>query len=149
MFTGASITKRETLDVILERVFEAVDVNGVAQEIKLQQGEPYVISEPNNGLTWRCPFQIVGIGSEKIHEAPGIDSLDALLVSLRIAEDHITSYAKRSQKRITWLNKDDLGLYTLRVPKNEEQTQSGFDAEDVFKGAFDDFFQNGKPKDDL
>jgi hypothetical protein len=139
--------KLETLDVILERVFKAIDSHGSEEEIKLQFGKPYIVSQPSSSLIWRCPFQIVGIGSEKLHEAPGIDSLDALLVSLRIAEDHITSYASRSEKQITWLNKDDLGLSTPLLSENTEQAQSEFDAEEIFKTTFDEFFQNRAPKD--
>ena len=142
------MTKRETLDVILERIFEATDVDGVAQEIKLQLGKPYIVSESSSSLIWRCAFQIMGIGSKKIYEAPGIDSLDALLVSLRIAEDHITSYAKRSQKQISWLNEDDLGLSTLPVSENEDQAQNLIDVEDTdFKDAFDEFFRDLDAKD--
>ncbi|GEM_PF-1865760 len=136
-------------DVIIERVFEAIDANGIAEEIKLILGRPYIVSESSSNLICRGPFQIVGIGSEKIHEAPGIDLLDALFNSLRLAEALLDSYSKHNKKRITWLNEDDLGLSTLPLPQDSDQIQSTFDAEDIFKTAFDKFFRDRKSKDDM
>jgi hypothetical protein len=79
-------------DVILAREFEARDVDGAVTTITLRLGKPYHIAESSSSLTWRCPFQISGIGPGKVREAPGMDSLDALLISLRIAEAFLRSY---------------------------------------------------------
>jgi hypothetical protein len=134
--------KRDIVEVILERVFESTDTNGLSQKITLQFGKPYAVSEPTSSLLWRCPFQLIGIGSDRVHEGQGRDSLDAFLVSLRIAEAFLESYGKRFNTKITWFDEEDSGLSPIILTDSEGETSkaTGVSEED-FKQVFDAFFR--------
>jgi hypothetical protein len=127
--------------VIVERVFKVTDEDGTTGEVKLQIGKPYRVAESNSSLMWRCPFQIIGVGSGKVHTAPGMDSLDALLLALRLAESYLLS--ERRREKITWLDDEDLGLPTF-PSITEESAETG---SAVFEQIFNDFFENFKRGD--
>ena len=140
--------EQEISESILERIFESVDVDGNVKTIKLRFGKPYSISETDQSLKWRCPFQIIGIGSEKIQHGRGIDSVDALLISLKTAEILIASYRTSHKRTITWLNEENLGLTTINVPESDEQTNyQTIDEGSVYKKALDEFFSRRKSND--
>lgn len=94
--------------VLTERVFVSQDKMGVNNEVKLILAKPEHIDQ----YRWRCSFQIQGIGHEKIRTADGVDLLDALLMSLRMADMLLEYFSQHAGKTITWLGKDDLGLIT-------------------------------------
>jgi hypothetical protein len=139
----------EINDVILERSFELLDKDDVSSVIKLRISKPTLMSDPEHSLKWRCHYQILGIGSEKIKSAPGVDAIDAILISLRIAEALLQSYSRVYKKKITWLGEEDLGLYTSSQVEIEETNKKLFDTDDSsFKKTFDEFFITAtqKPK---
>ena len=125
-------------DIILERTFESRDAKGNTGTIKLRVGIPYMISDATNDIKWRCNFQILGIGSEKIKVMRGMDAIDALLMSLRIAEAYLKSYSKI---KITWLSEEDLGLSF--TPPDEAQTE---DDDSPFQEILDDLFRQFRSK---
>jgi hypothetical protein len=130
-------------DTMMERDFQSLDSEGNSGTIKLRIGKPYFDPEASTSLTWRCPYQIIGIGSEKIKAAPGFDAINALQVCLQMAEAYLESYR---HMEITWQDEDDLGLH---LPHFElpDQDESQLETEDSpFQKAFDAFFLNlGKP----
>jgi hypothetical protein len=95
-------------DVCIEREFESHDAAGTVQRVRLIVTKPEYIAEHR----WRCHAQITGIGHEKVRTVHGVDSLDALIMGLRMAQALLAYFAKHEQKRITWLNGDDLGFST-------------------------------------
>ena len=127
----------ELKSIILERSFELLGANGKSEKISLFIGKPYQISESDVSLTWRCPYQIVGIGLEKIKEGPGIDSIDAMLMSLQIAEAYLKSYGQTEGKTITWLGEDDLGLSIMSQYANVSETDDS-SYEKIFNKLFGD-----------
>jgi hypothetical protein len=99
----------QSIDVLFERQFECHDSLGNVYEVKLvmskaEEIEPYV---------WRCGFKIVGIGHEEIRIVDGVDAIDALLRSLRMAHALLVHFAKEELKEIAWYDRDDLGLPPL------------------------------------
>jgi hypothetical protein len=135
-------------DVLLERQFEMLDSHRSRGTVRLYLGKPYLASESNSSLQWRCPYQIVGIGSEKIKEARGMDALDAIQVSLRIAEALLNSYSSTSKCKLTWLGEANLRLAQSSDVEIHDQDKSLSDAVDgVFKKAFDEFFRKWDSRD--
>jgi hypothetical protein len=130
--------KREIPEFILERVFESVDEHGVTGTVTLRLGKPYPVPEATSNIKWRCPLQITGIGSERISEAPGIDSIAALLNGLLLADGFIRAYSAEAKKRILW--QDEEGTALLPLSETDEPVDSEFDAED-FQQIFDEFFR--------
>jgi hypothetical protein len=100
-------------EIIFERDFEATDVDGKTSHIKLRIGTPQLDTEslkyPEN-IVWFCPHQIIGIGSEKIDLGRGLDTLAALLDSLKMADAFLKFYARVHHKEITWKGTSGLGL---------------------------------------
>jgi hypothetical protein len=92
---------RDLIEGFLEREFE---VDGEEAAAVLRIGRP--VEHPEGD--WNCPFQISGMGDDRIHEASGVDSLQALSMGLQMARAQLESY--RRSHRITWLGGDDLGI---------------------------------------
>lgn len=127
----------------MERVFDSVDANGVAGTVKLRVGLPYFIAESTSEMKWRCPYQILGIGSDTVKEAPGIDAIDALITSLRLAEIRLKSDSHSYAVKITWLNEEYLGFPTIHSSPTEDEDNSVIKSEDnPLKKAFDEFFRD-------
>ncbi len=100
-------------EIIFERDFEAKDDSGNISYIKLRVGKPELDMEVTKDLEnrfWFCAHQIIGVGSEKVHFARGLDTLDALLTSLKMADAGLKFRADAYHKKITWLGESDLGL---------------------------------------
>lgn len=125
----------------MERVFDSVDSDGVPGTITLRVGSPYFVAESNSEMKWRCPYQILGIGSDTFKEAPGIDAIDALITSLRLAEIRLKSDSHSYNVKITWLNEEYLGL---PIQPLSEFDDAGFDS--PIKKAFDVFFEDFENK---
>ncbi len=96
-------------DVFVERDFESHDLDGVIRQVKLYIGRPQLEQELRR---WRCLRQIVGIGDEKVRPGYGVDALQSLWLSLRMARAELEVLGRREQKKLTWLNGTDLGLPT-------------------------------------
>jgi hypothetical protein len=134
-------------EVIVEREFESKDSEGNTEKIKLRLGKPYFDATSTHVSKWRCPFQLVGIGQdEKIKDFAGIDGLDAMFNTLIVAEEHIQSFGRRHNKKITWLGGEELGLHppTLSELQNQAKNLSQ-DENSPFKKAFDEFFHKFSP----
>lgn len=128
-------------DIILERIFEIIDDDGQVKTLKLQFGRPYILTESKSSLMWRCPFHISGIGSERIQQGLGMDSLDALLVSLKLAELALTDYEKNHNRKITWLHEAHLGLSTIEF-SNLSDSAIQYRQHNIFQEAFEAFFKD-------
>jgi hypothetical protein len=84
---------------------------------------------------------LIGIGRENVTTAPGIDAIDAMIGSLRIAEAFLKSYSRAQATKITWLGEEWLGLSLS--PIAEVSDQDRFEANDFpFDQIFEDFFLN-------
>jgi hypothetical protein len=128
-------------DIILERTFETINSNGQVKTLSLQFGRPYILTESKSSLMWRCPFRISGIGSERIQHGQGMDSLDALLVSLKLAELALTDYERNYNRKITWLQESHLGLSTIEF-SNLSDADIQYRQHNIFEKAFEAFFKD-------
>ena len=91
--------------IFIERKFELHNASGEVSHVRLCMGEPQQKADD-----WSCQFQIMGIGDETIQASFGIDSLHSFLIGLKLAHALLKYLARYEQKKITWLNNDDLGF---------------------------------------
>ena len=80
-------------------------------------GAPFA-ADDNNEEFW-CPYQITGMGGEKVKVGIGVDSLQAFCIALqKISADLV--YSKEYQEgRLRWLGGVDLGLPILESMQND------------------------------
>lgn len=93
-------------DVVAQRELE---VDGGAGRAVVRVGRP--APDPREGGDWRCPFQIVGLGDEAVHEAFGIDGVQALQLCFQMIDIHLAS--ERRGRKLTWLGGQDLGFFPI------------------------------------
>jgi hypothetical protein len=91
--------------VVAERQIEGRAPDGSPFEVVVRFGAPRPDPLSSNG-DWQCPHQIVGLGDEAVSAAYGVDSLQALLLSvyavrIKLAESGAT---------LDWLGMPELGL---------------------------------------
>lgn len=80
------------------------------KKIFVRLGKPRVF--PTGHADYFCPFQIVGLGEDKIRFAAGVDAFQAIqLVQIAIASVLHFHYRKRFGQAFYWLEKgDNLGF---------------------------------------
>jgi hypothetical protein len=94
------------------------------REITIRIGQPFVPSD--YGGNFCCPYQIVGLGDEKIRHGSGIDSLQSLYLALiNISTDLYTSDEAQAGQ-IMWQGERDLGLPYLEAIKEFVPKRDGF-----------------------
>jgi hypothetical protein len=91
--------------IVAQRQLEGVAPDGSRIEVVIRFGAPRPDPLSGNG-DWECPHQIVGLGDDSVGAAFGVDSLQALLLSvysvrIKLAESDIT---------VNWLGMPELGL---------------------------------------
>jgi len=74
--------------------------------VYLRFGKPVYPPNPAEGDPWWCPLQVEGLGSGEIRPIAGEDSLQALLLALRFARDHLQAEAERLGGRVYWITED-------------------------------------------
>jgi hypothetical protein len=92
-------------DVIAERELE---VAGAARAV-VRIGRP--TPDAQEGGDWRCPFQIVGLADDAVHEAFGLDAVQAIQLCFQMIDIYLAS--ERGARDITWLGSEDLGFFPI------------------------------------
>ena len=64
---------------------------------------------PDNG-PYKCEYQIVGIGSGKVRYAVGVDSMQALVLALKIIGADLYSSEAAKEGRLSWFGSPNLGF---------------------------------------
>jgi hypothetical protein len=97
--------------VYVERDFESQDIDGNVGSVKLRIGKPQLLEHlEQEAKMWCCLRQIVGIGDEKVRPGYGVDAIQALWLSLQMAEAELKTFGKHESRTLTWLSGADLGL---------------------------------------
>lgn len=86
--------------VVAKRRFILLGQQGRQRDAWLEIGAPYSYSE--TGEDYRCEFRVSGLGDEKIRYGDGVDSLQALLLAVNIAEAYIESAAHDEGVNVRW-----------------------------------------------
>lgn len=89
-------------EVVAERELEHA---GGSARVVVRIGKP--TEDPAEGGDWRCPFQILGLGDERVYEAFGIDAVQALQLCLMMIDANLYG------QPVTWLGEKDLGFYPV------------------------------------
>jgi hypothetical protein len=97
-------------EIVAERRIEGVAPDGSRFEVVIRFGAPRPDPLSSNG-DWVCPHRITGLGDEETGAAYGVDSLQALLLSVyavrvKLAESDVT---------LDWLGMPELGLTVAPV----------------------------------
>lgn len=84
-------------------------------KVEILIGKPSPIP---NGTDWYCPYQTLGMGSGRVRYAGGVDSVQALVLSLSMVGAELYCSAEYESGRLSWecgAVKGDLGF---PVPEN-------------------------------
>lgn len=101
-------------DIIATRILRLKDENEEHErEIHIRIGKPLPFQDSPD---FYCPYQIIGVGSEKIKYAGGIDAIQAIQLALdRIgAELYNSKEAQSDQLRWEGDEKGDLGFPRIK-----------------------------------
>ena len=60
--------------------------------------------------TYRGPVQLIGSGKKALHPGVGVDSLQALINAIRIAQIELESLEHETGGEVHWLDQRGLGL---------------------------------------
>ncbi|GAA2677940.1 DUF6968 family protein [Nonomuraea recticatena] len=96
-------------EVMAERQVEAVAADGARTRVTVRFGRPCPDALSEHG-DWCCPHQILGLGEEGVGAAFGVDSLQALLLSVYKARLELEERARAASVRLDWLGLPDIGL---------------------------------------
>lgn len=91
-----------------ERHLEAVDVEGRPATVTIRVEAPH--QTPESGEDWVCGHQLLGVGDDATYFATGVDSLQALLLSLEMMRLRLTAVQRARSLSLFWLDQADLGL---------------------------------------
>jgi hypothetical protein len=99
----------ELVDPIATRRFEWRDDGGARHVVEVALGRPVRVDGSGE---MRCPFRILGFGSEEVRYAVGVDGVQAILLSLRMIRANLEALEFECSARLSWSGSDpgDLGL---------------------------------------
>lgn len=102
--------KLESLgDIIAERQLWSTDPAGTRTMVRVLLGKPMPFPESTD---FYCPYQITGVGEEKIRYAGGVDSMQAIQLAFQVIEGDLSGTIGDTF-RLTWEageNDADLGF---------------------------------------
>jgi len=95
----AAVMSLET--VIAERHFSARDSFGAAISIVVRVGLPTI---DTSGENWMCPYEVAANGHSNVFAMHGVDSMQALELTLRIVETEASLIALKQNRTLRWLD---------------------------------------------
>jgi len=90
-------------NVIAERELDTSD----GRTVKVLIGQPQPFPE---GSSYYCPIQITGIGKDMVMRAGGVDSVQALLLALKMIGARLYTSDEGRAGTLTWLERRNLGF---------------------------------------
>jgi len=93
------------------RLFQMKEPSGALKGITVRISRPQAFPDPPDD--YFVPYQIVGIGSEKVHYAAGVDAVQALQLVMQVIGDDLTALNRDSAGAISWhagQTENDLGF---------------------------------------
>jgi hypothetical protein len=93
-------------DVIAERRLTYESATGSTRDVVVRLGRPLVDpSSPHQD--WVCPFQIQGLGSERVKGIFGVDAMQALLLAMHTIPAELAAYVRDPGGRFLHLGETD------------------------------------------
>jgi hypothetical protein len=74
-------------------------------KIVMTIGQPYL---DDDGYMWECVFSVEGPGDDWTYNAPGKDSMSAMLTALEVAQGHSRILKNKYGDKITFQNRSNL-----------------------------------------
>ncbi|MEV0616834.1 hypothetical protein AB0I81_26185 [Nonomuraea sp. NPDC050404] len=96
-------------EIVAERQVEAIAAGGARTPVTIRFGRPRPDELSTTG-DWCCPHQILGLGDDGVDAAFGVDSLQALMLSVYTVRLTLAERAEAGSVRLDWLGQPDLGL---------------------------------------
>lgn len=95
-------------EIIAERVLTLLHDDGNTTQVFVRLGKAQASPE---GDEYYCPFQIVGVGDEKVRQIFGIDAFQALQLTLRAISFKLHYHRRQSNLVLyCWEQGDDMGF---------------------------------------
>lgn len=86
-------------EIIAARLLHLVDEQGHKRPVSVFIGKP----EPEEDSSgYKCPYQVIGIGSQKTHFAHGHDSIQALQAAMVLAGANLSQLNNEVGGRLVW-----------------------------------------------
>ena len=98
-------------EVIATRRLYVQDVEDSQTEITVQIGRPQPFPDPPDD--YFVPYQILGIGTDDVRYATGVDAIQSLQLVMQVIGDDLAARGRRSGKTIVWeagQDEHDLGF---------------------------------------
>lgn len=100
--------------VIVARTVTWVPTKGTPSDVTILIGAPRDSDEFGGVIV---PFQMRGLGSERVKFAGGVDGIQAFLLTLRMIRVDLECYQHELDGRLIWLD-DESGSCGLVAPEN-------------------------------
>jgi hypothetical protein len=101
------VTLESVGEVIATRTLVLKEADGRSREITVLIGKPEQFPD---GEDYYCPFQIKGLGDEKVRFAAGADAVQALQLAMPLVGSHLDVAQKKFPKHLTWFENEELGF---------------------------------------
>jgi hypothetical protein len=79
----------------------------LSTDVTITIGKPQKFPD---GQDYYCPFQIMGLGDEKVNRVGGIDEVQALLLALEDVGTRLSETEEYKQGHLTWIGSDEGNL---------------------------------------
>lgn len=99
-------------EVIAEREVTLTRANGATETLKVRIGKPIMGDSPNE---WRCPYQLEGLGRVRTVAMSGVDSVQALLLTMQVILPELDHIAKHENVTCSWLEDPNSGFPDYRL----------------------------------
>jgi hypothetical protein len=97
---------------IAERPVTFKRVDGTTESVLVRVGRPV---RGEGAGEWKCPYEIAGFGRSKVVAMSGVDSMQALLLSLQVILAELDHIAKREGATFEWLGIEGAGFPDYRL----------------------------------
>jgi len=88
-------------EIIAEREIEMED--GRTVQVVIGKSQPYP-----GGYNYYCPYQITGVGNQKVRYAVGVDTVQALVLALQAINAHLFASLGAPDGILNWLGQQVL-----------------------------------------
>src|SRR5271154_1472332 len=104
-----TVPKFELGDVIASRALEFRGDSGETATVLVEIGRPVPNMEAESECYW-CPYRISGLGRRRTRAIAGVDTAQALVLTLHAIPAEIEAFAREHGGQVKWLGGDDLGF---------------------------------------
>ena len=91
--------------------------DGVTEVVTVRIGKPVVGKSTDE---WRCPYQIEGLGRLKTFAMSGVDSVQALLLTLQVILPELDHISQREGGTFSWLEDANAGFPDYRLSSSQK-----------------------------